>query len=394
MKCFNCEGPHFRRDCPNIHVNGQHSVGGNGGFRGRGGFRGGFRGRGSWVNSRGFRGRGFGHWNRGQWHGGNMSNGNAQMAGVHRLAVVDESLHEVMRERDCEFAPDLERLVDLYDREIVSVDSVKCNTDILLSSPEKVTISLHGSKVEAIVDSGAQITCVHSKFVPDHLLHGKDQRFITLEGAFRDRHVSKVVEMPCVLWKGRDRPTSLGNEIWITCAVSDKLSSDCLLSLRDYKDLSEFADAFIPQVKMVTGTDLITETDEMGMSELDAVSVLPMYQCLGSVDLVGGTNGDVMNDKNAVQSDVDLGPVSVNVGDVLHNATVLNADTLHSSVHVGCDLHDISVLSVGKKENDLTAALLHDAIDIDMKMLQGADESLRIILSSGGGPGIGLHHKR
>ena len=89
--------------------------------------------------------------------------------------------------------------------------------------------------------------------------------------------------------------------------MTDRLSSDCLLSLRDYKDLSEFADAFIPQVKMVTGTDLITETDEMGMSELNAVSVLPMYRCIGSVDFTGGTDGDVMNDKNAVRSDVDLG---------------------------------------------------------------------------------------
>ena len=46
-----------------------------------------------------------------------MSNGNAQMAGVHRLAVVDESLLEVLGERDSEFAPDLERLADLYNHE-------------------------------------------------------------------------------------------------------------------------------------------------------------------------------------------------------------------------------------------------------------------------------------
>ena len=61
------------------------------------------------------------------------------------------------------------------------MDSVKCNTDVLLSSPEKVSISLHGSKLEAIVDSGAQITCAHSKFVPDNLLHNQNQRYITLE---------------------------------------------------------------------------------------------------------------------------------------------------------------------------------------------------------------------
>ena len=41
---------------------------------------------------------------------------------------------------------------------------------------------------------------------------------------------------------------------------------------------------------MVTGTDFITETDVMGMREVDAGSVVLMYQCLGSVDLVGGTN--------------------------------------------------------------------------------------------------------
>ena len=95
----------------------------------------------------------------------------------------------------------------------------------MFSNPEKVTISLHGSKVEAIVDSGAQLSILLSKFVPDHLLHGKDKRFITLEGAFKDRRVSKPVEMPCVSLRSGENSSASGNEIWLTCAVSDRLSS-------------------------------------------------------------------------------------------------------------------------------------------------------------------------
>ena len=45
VKCLNYGSPHFRWDCQNIPVNGQQRFRNAGGFRGRGGFRIGFRGR-------------------------------------------------------------------------------------------------------------------------------------------------------------------------------------------------------------------------------------------------------------------------------------------------------------------------------------------------------------
>ena len=103
--------------------------------------------------------------------------------------------------------------------------------------------------------------------------------------------------------------------------MSDKLSCDCLLSLWDDKDLSEFADAFIPQVKMVTGPDLIQETDVMDVSGIDAVSVLPLYQCLGrpTADLSSHMGDDVMDVKIAPQMEIDRKSTSVDVWTILHH---------------------------------------------------------------------------
>jgi len=215
VKCFNCEGPHFRRDCPNVPYTGQNSAGQNSGnsggsFRGRFGFRGGFRARGSWMSGRGFRGRGFGRWNNshgyGQ-HGVNGSSSYGQTANVNRLLVVENDVVNGGLDRECEFAPDIERLVELYDGAVVNVDSVSCMKNTLLSSPENVTIRLRGSTVDAIVDFGAQISCVHARFIPDHLLKSEDLKSITLEGAFRDRHVTKIIELPCRLIKDKKAQT-------------------------------------------------------------------------------------------------------------------------------------------------------------------------------------------
>ena len=138
--------------------------------------------------------------------------------------------------------PDIEQLATLYDRETLLVQelsvikSSKGETD-MFSMPEKVMLMINGRMVSAIVDSGSQITCIHNKFVSDHLLKSQKTKSITLESAFRDRLVSRLVELPCKLVKNQTDGPMRGNEIWLTCAVTDKLGSDCLLSLQDYKDL-------------------------------------------------------------------------------------------------------------------------------------------------------------
>jgi hypothetical protein len=63
-------------------------------------------------------------------------------------------------------------------------------------------------------------------------------KLITLESAFADRLVSTLVELPCrLLTEDSEGCVQSEKEIWLTCAVTDKLNSDCLLSLKDYDDL-------------------------------------------------------------------------------------------------------------------------------------------------------------
>ena len=368
VKCFNCAGPHYRRDCPNTPVsNGQQSGGfrGNfaGGFRTRGGFRGGFgafRGRGTWGNSRGFnswRGRGSWRGNDSQGygqHGSSLANNNGQTAGVNRLLVLDNDVTGDLFDREMELPPDCERLMVMYDREMVNVSSVRCNDDVLLSSPEKVLMRIHGSTVEAIVDSGAQISCVNARLIPDDLLKSKDLKTITLQGAFNDKHVSKIMELPCKLLRDRDKTHVIGNDLYITCAVSEKLASDCLLSLKDYKALRKIANGFIPQVTILTDTKFLLETNESGMNEVDVENVLPMYSCLIP---------HVADDTDTI--------------DTSHTTALSNSNTTHTVVHdiVPERVHDAGVFGV-KGKNDVTNLLNHD-VQVDMKTLQGADDSLR-----------------
>ena len=61
---------------------------------------------------------------------------------------------------------------------------------------------------------------------------------ITLESAFADRLISTLVELPCrLLTEDSEGCVQSEKEIVLTCAVTDKLNSDCLLSSKDYDDL-------------------------------------------------------------------------------------------------------------------------------------------------------------
>ena len=171
--------------------------------------------------------------------------------------------------------------------------------------------------------------------------------------------------------------------------MSDKLSSDCLLSLKDYKDLCKIADAFIPQVRMVTETDLILETAACKMEDIDPVSVLPMYNCLLSVDTSYHESGNADDVINPTQPKIIVQQASVDVGTDLHDTSVRNANTSHLDGAVDENLHNISVLGVKMKDDLMGTVLLHDINDIDMKLFQGTDDSLRTYFRAVQDPGSG-----
>jgi len=371
VECFSCGGPHYRRNCP---VQSNHALNG---YRGRGHYgghrdRGFHRGRGFYQGGRGHAGtQGFNSYNthfRGHNYanGPNLNNNNRNGASVNRVAVVDD-LHADLQvgadNYDWDLRedlgkginnPDIEQLAKLYDRETLLVQelsvikSSKGETD-MFSMPEKVMLMINGRMVSAIVDSGSQITCVHTKFVSDHLLKSQKTKSITLESAFRERLVSRLVELPCKLVKNQTNGPMRGNEVWLTCAVTDKLGSDCLLSLQDYKDLNAYAEAFIPQVKCITNTDLLLEDDTMKLDDADSAHVLPFYSCF-------------CNDTD--HSDIDL------------DLTDIVAGPEPSVVNDG-RANDVRVERVKAGDGLSVEMLINESKDIDMELLQHEDEMLK-----------------
>lgn len=53
-------------------------------------------------------------------------------------------------------------------------------------------------------------------------------------GDFIDKYISTntALQVPCKLLRDRDEAHVIGNDVLISCAVSDKLASDSLLRLR------------------------------------------------------------------------------------------------------------------------------------------------------------------
>ncbi|KAL3193332.1 hypothetical protein MRX96_046774 [Rhipicephalus microplus] len=102
----------------------------------------------------------------------------------------------------------------------------------------KVTLNCKDKSLNAIVDTGAEITVVQESVVPDEFI--QDRGRVSLREAFGERVEVKLVELPLTLKQGQPVFAEVSQATPVLCAVTDKLSvSECLLSASDWTALQK-----------------------------------------------------------------------------------------------------------------------------------------------------------
>lgn len=102
----------------------------------------------------------------------------------------------------------------------------------------KVTLNCKDKTLNAIVDTGAEITVVQESVVPEEFIqaHGR----VSLRAAFGERVEAKLVELPLTLKQGQPVFAEVSQATPVLCAVTDKLNvSECLLSASDWTALQQ-----------------------------------------------------------------------------------------------------------------------------------------------------------
>jgi len=119
----------------------------------------------------------------------------------------------------------------------------------LLKSPSNVFQIFCGNRViSAIVDSGADISCLHPDMLQKQdIIHESD---ITLEGAFSDKIIAQTSNIEVKL----NTPTAASTVL--TVAITDKLRGIiALLTVDDHKELMSLANS-IPQAEYISHTPI------------------------------------------------------------------------------------------------------------------------------------------
>jgi hypothetical protein len=109
-------------------------------------------------------------------------------------------------------------------------DSVKVERDLAIRVPLKI----NGTAISACLDSGSELTVVNSQKL--HCVPFSRLGTIQLCCAFGTTINADLVSLCLQL----DDVNALCNDerIFVICALTDKLSQDCLLSYRDYQRLT------------------------------------------------------------------------------------------------------------------------------------------------------------
>ena len=115
------------------------------------------------------------------------------------------------------------------------------NQTLTIPSKKLACLSFGVGSVEAVIDSGSEVTVCHPDVVPSQLITEADDSGecgrVQLRGAFREELVAKTYHIPCWLLEGSER-VACTPEIQLYCAVTPKLLVDrVLLSAEDYATL-------------------------------------------------------------------------------------------------------------------------------------------------------------
>ena len=105
-------------------------------------------------------------------------------------------------------------------------DFSSCN--VILDKVQEISLKCEGVSLNAIVDSGCEITCINSTKLLHSPIHSANE--IILRPAFGNCMTAKLSVLKMQL-------DGMANDdcLELTCAVSENFSNDCLLSMKDFR---------------------------------------------------------------------------------------------------------------------------------------------------------------
>ena len=127
----------------------------------------------------------------------------------------------------------------------------------------KAVINFGAGDVEAIIDSGAMCTVIAKGMLPSSAWNNDSAKTqVTLQGAFGESVSADMMVVPCRIVR---EGMSLSIPIMITVAVTDCLiNSQALLSLCDYSNLMDACNNVLPDIEVLTSTDILYTDPSIG----------------------------------------------------------------------------------------------------------------------------------
>jgi len=118
---------------------------------------------------------------------------------------------------------------------------------------------------KCLVDSGTNISVFQRAVVESSFLTPSCNTTINLVAAFGDIVPATLVHLPCCI---RNLEGIQMNTHIITCAVTDKLHSNGLLTPQDYNDLVKSNDIknIIPEIATLNGSDYVASREIIALS--------------------------------------------------------------------------------------------------------------------------------
>jgi len=192
----------------------------------------------------------------------------------------------------------------LIDNEVMNQTKEYKTVLFPVDSTVKLTIKGLSEPIKALVDSGSTITLIKSSLLPKECVI-EQYKNVTLRSAFNDVITTPYCEISCKLLMDEQDILKGGVFDKKNCGVTDEISDDVILSLKDYETLLEVNEIFMPKVVMISNTGLLVESEGEASKTESSGKCLTDEQC----DLIS-LNKNILNSKvqivNVEEEDTDL----------------------------------------------------------------------------------------